>query len=73
MNIDSHHCAFYDIPVLYGLIPLLKKYKFESVRYIGNSFFNGSKWQAILRHPVEEKNESAAPSSYRLFQQCGHL
>lgn len=24
MNIDSHHCAFYDIPVLYGLIPLLK-------------------------------------------------
>ena len=45
MNIDSHHCAFYDIPVLYGLIPLLKKYKFESVRYIGNSFFNGSKWR----------------------------
>ena len=34
MNIDSHHCAFYDIPVLFALIPLLKKYRFESVRYI---------------------------------------
>ncbi len=41
MNIDSHHCAFYDIPVLYGLMPLLKKYNFESVRYIGNSFLTG--------------------------------
>lgn len=42
MNIDSHHCAFYDIPVLFALIPLLKKYRFESVRYIGNSYFNGN-------------------------------
>ena len=42
MNIDSHHCAFYDIPVLFALIPLLKKYRFESVRYIGNSYFNGT-------------------------------
>ena len=41
MNIDSHHCAFYDKPVLEALIPLLKKYGFKSVRYIGNSYFNG--------------------------------
>lgn len=42
MNIDSHHCAFYDMPVLTALLPLLEKYGFESVRYIGNSYFNGS-------------------------------
>lgn len=45
MNIDSHHCAFYETPVLTALIPLLKKYHFESVRYIGNSYFNGSKFR----------------------------
>lgn len=42
MNIDSHHCAFYDASVLEALIPLLKKYGFRSMRYIGNSYFNGS-------------------------------
>ncbi|WP_288229265.1 ChbG/HpnK family deacetylase [uncultured Faecalicoccus sp.] len=42
MNIDSHHCAFYDMSVLQALIPLLKKYEFQSMRFIGNSYFNGS-------------------------------
>ncbi len=42
MNIDSHHCAFYDASVLAALLPLLKKYKFRSIRYIGNSYFDGS-------------------------------
>lgn len=44
MNIDSHHCSFYDIPILYALRPLLKKYDFKSIRYIGNSYFNGNIW-----------------------------
>lgn len=47
MNIDSHHCAFYDIPVMYALIPLLKKHQFQSVRYIGNSYFNGNPFREI--------------------------
>lgn len=42
MNIDSHHCAFYDASVLEALIPLLAKYGFRSIRYIGNSYFDGS-------------------------------
>ncbi len=42
MNIDSHHCAFYDIPVLFAIIPLLKKHKFQTMRCIGASYFNGS-------------------------------
>lgn len=42
MNIDSHHCAFYDKPVFEALLPLIKKYNFKSIRYIGNSYFNGS-------------------------------
>lgn len=45
MNIDSHHCAFYDQPVLTAIIPLLEKYQFQSIRYIGNSYFNGSKFR----------------------------
>lgn len=42
MNIDSHHCAFYDMSVLKALLPLLGKYGFSTMRYIGNSFFDGS-------------------------------
>ncbi|MBB5183332.1 ChbG/HpnK family deacetylase [Catenisphaera adipataccumulans] len=45
MNIDSHHCAFYDMSVLMALLPLLKKYHFQSMRFIGNSYFNGSKFR----------------------------
>lgn len=47
MNIDSHHCAFYDVPVLLALMPLLRKYDFQSVRYIGASYFNGNIWREL--------------------------
>ncbi|WP_317313569.1 ChbG/HpnK family deacetylase [Absicoccus porci] len=50
MNIDSHHCAFYDMSVLEALLPLLKKYQFQSMRFIGNSYFNGSAFRNYYGH-----------------------
>lgn len=77
MNIDSHHCTFYDIPVLFALLPLLKKHKFYSVRYIGNSYFNGSVRREIYGQYWKKKmdqmhlrhvNYSSSIATYRKNQ-----
>ena len=55
-NIDSHHCAFYDLPVLHALLPLLEKYQFRTMRGLGASFHNGS----FLRERYIQRWESLA-------------
>lgn len=46
-NIDSHHCAFYDLPVLQALLPLLEKYGFKTMRGLGASFDTGSLMRGV--------------------------
>lgn len=73
-NIDSHHCSFYDWPVLISLVPLLKKYGFRTIRCIGTSFFNGSqyrnlygkRWFNIVDNSgVRHLNYSSSVSTYK--------
>ncbi|MCC7667789.1 ChbG/HpnK family deacetylase [Liquorilactobacillus satsumensis] len=54
-HLDSHHYTLCDLPVWLAAKPLLRKYNFSSIRYIGNSWYEGSILHRKYCHWLEEQ------------------